>query len=172
MSFSRYSRYSLPGSVRVGILLVRVALSLMPQHRAKAVGSQRLHPHHEHVERGSLAGPCAARQLLDATGQRRRMRKRRAFGQPLAHACRSDAAGRDADGHVLPGDDRVAERREEAAARAARARLRVVGEPPVRAVERGHALRAGRLLLFAVIRRVRLPRHDEHLADTDVLDAG
>lgn len=93
------------------------------------------------------------------------------FGEPLAHARRADAAGNEADGHVEFLHQRVAKQRHETAAPASRAGLRVVRDLPVRAVEGGDAARLRRLFLLAVVRRVRLPRDDEHLAHADVLDA-
>src|SRR3954471_3066322 len=80
-----------------GVPLIGIALALMPEHGAKAALTALLHARDQGGKRIAFARPLAARELLDARFDGRRIRKRRAFGQPLAHARRADAAGDEPD---------------------------------------------------------------------------
>lgn len=111
-------------------------------------------------------------ELRDVAEQRGRVREARAGGQPLAHARRADACRHDADGDFQALGQRVAEGREEAAAAAARAGLRVVREPPRLAIERRDEAGLGLLFLLAVVGGVGLAGDDEDFAEADVRDVG
>ncbi len=120
----------------------------------------------------AIARPLAIRQFGDAAFNRRRIRKRRAFRQPLTHTRRADATGDEANRHIEALHQLIAQRRHETTHAPARARLRIVRELPLRAIKGRHTLRLRRLLLLAMIRRVRLPRDDKNLADTDMRHHG
>ena len=152
------------------VSLIGVALTLMPQHRAKATRPEWLHPRDEHLERRPFARPLAAGQFFDAAFNRRRMGKRRAFRQPLANTRRPDATRDDTDGHVEFFNNRIPKRGNETASTAAGSRLRIRRDPPFRAIERRHPPGSRSQLLLTMIRRVRLPGDNEHLADPDMLD--
>ena len=143
----------------------------MPEHRAEALRPHRLHPRNECVIRRAFAGPMAVRELLHTTHQRRRIRKRRAFRQPLAHTRRTDPTRKDTHGHVLLCRDCIRIRRHETTTTTARARLRIIRDTPRFSVKRCHAPGLRRLLLLAMIRRVRLPRDHKHLANAHMRHA-
>ena len=150
------------------VRLVCVRLALMPQHGAKATRTERFQARGERGKGRALALPRAVRELPHATDQRGRIRKRRPPRQPFAHAGRADAAGDQADGHLESLGDRVAERREEAAALTAGAGLGIVGRLPACPIEGGHQTGLRAQLLLAMVGGVRLSRHDEHLAHAHV----
>ena len=154
-----------------GIVLVGVAFSLVPEHRSEAVRPHGLHPRDELGIGGAIARPRAVWQPHHPAFEGRRIGKRRPFRQPLPHARRADTAGDESYWHVEPSCDRVAERWHEASHRAAGAGLRIIGEPPRRAVEGGDASALRHLPFLAVIGRVGLAGDDKYLADTDVRDA-
>ena len=112
------------------------------------------------------------RKLLHAAGERRRIWKPCAFGQPLAHTGCANPAGDDAHRHVEALRHGIAKWRDETAAPAARAGLGIVGELPAFAVERGDLAGLGGLLFLAVIGGVGLSGDDEHLAHADMFDCG
>ena len=136
------------------VFLVRIALALMPEHGAEALRAEWFQPCDEGVVGCALAGPGAVGAFLHAALDGGRIRKGRALGQPLAHTRRADAAGDDAHGHSLFGHHGIGKWRDETTPATARARLRIVREPPARAIKRGDATALWFLFFLPVISRV------------------
>ena len=158
------------GQCASGVQLIRIAFALMPEHSAESTRLKLLHSRDEHFKGFTFAFPIARRQLLHATGDRGRIRKFCALRQPLAHARCPDAAGDETNWHNKTLRHGITEWRQKTSAATARARLRIVGELPAFAVERGNLAGLRALLFLAVIGGVGLASDNKHLAHADVLD--
>src|SRR5690349_4070393 len=108
--------------------------------------------------------------MLDVIGQRRRIRKTRAFRKPLAHTGCPHSASDDSDRNAKSPRDRIAEGWNETAASAAGTWLRIISQAPTRAIQGRHQPRRGMLLLLAMVGRVGLSSNDKHFADAHVLN--
>ena len=84
------------------VLLIRIALPLMPEHRPKSARTNALHPLQEHGIGGAVALPAAIGHVPNAARERGRMWKRGACWQPFADARGADPAGDKPDRNTKP----------------------------------------------------------------------
>ena len=138
----------------------------MPEHRAKAVGSCRLHPRDKCIVSRAFARPRSVLELFNPAQDRGWIGKRCALGQPLAHTRGADTARDDTHRHVFLFRDGIRERWNKTAPAATCPRLWIICNTPCFPVECRDISRSRCLFFFAVIGRVRLACDDKHLADS------
>src|SRR5437773_5042046 len=95
-----------------------------------------LHSRYQGVEQRPVALPLAGRQLRDVARQGRWIREARAPRQPFPNACGANAGSDDTHRDFETLHYRVAKRRNEAAAAAAGAWLRIIRELPLAVMKR------------------------------------